>query len=69
MKETARIGIPLDLISWGGGGAFGLVNGLVVITRVGASHEMLGPDGIGRKITFGLDVAMFGGGSALGGLF
>lgn len=68
-KETARRGAPADVIRWGGGGAYGLVAGPMVILRVGATHEMLGPDGIGRKMTFSVDLGAFGTGFTSGGLF
>ena len=68
LKATQRAGIPVDIIGWGAGAGYGLVLGLMVILKVGASHECIGPDGIGRKITFSIELAAFGGGFS-GGLF
>lgn len=68
LKATQKAGIPVDVIGWGSGAGYGLVLGLMVILKVGASHEFIGPDGIGRKITFSVELASFGGGFS-GGLF
>lgn len=67
LKETQKRGQPVDLLGWGAGAALAFVLGPVVILKVGATHEMIGPDGIGRKITFTIELAKFGGGSGFGG--
>lgn len=69
LKDLARAGTPLDVIGWGAGASYGLVNGPMVMLRIGAVQEYLGPDGIGRKLTFSVDLGSFGGSSLTGGLF
>jgi hypothetical protein len=68
LKATAARGEPMDLVGWGAGAAFAFVLGPVCVLEVSATHEHIGADGIGRKITFNVEVGRFGG-SAGGGLF
>lgn len=68
LKLTARAGEPVDLVGWGGSGAYGLIIGAVCILEVGAAHEVIGADGIGRKIAFNVECGALGD-EAGGGLF
>ena len=68
LKVTQRSGIPVDILGWGTGSGYALVMGLACILKVGATHESLGPDGIGRKMTFSVELGAFGDGFS-GGLF
>jgi phage protein U len=68
LKATAAAGQPLDIVGWGAGAAYGLVIGPACILKVSATHEAIGPDGIGRKITFHVECGAFGE-SFGGGLF
>jgi phage protein U len=68
LKASQQRGQPLDLVGWGGGGAFAMILGPVCILKVSATHEMIGRDGIGRKIAFTVEVAKWGGGPP-GGFF
>ena len=69
LKATQAAGQPVPLVGWGAGAAYAVVFGLVAITEVGATHEYIGPDGIGRKIGFEVKVAPFGEDGPAGGLF
>jgi phage protein U len=69
LKATQALGEPVDVVGWGAAAGFASVLGTCVILKVGASHEHIGPDGIGRKITFTVELAKLGGGGAGGGLF
>lgn len=68
LKKTQAAGRPVPLLGWGEAGAYAMVLGPVCILKVSATHEAIGPGGIGRKITFNVEVARFGGGAG-GGLF
>jgi len=68
LKATQKAGRPVSLLGWGQGAAYAMVLGPVCILKVSATHEAIGPGGIGRKITFGVEVAKAGG-RAGGGLF
>jgi uncharacterized protein len=64
---TQRAGVPVEMVGWGAGAAYAMIMGPVCILKVSDTHEFIGPDGIGRKITFGIEVARFGGETAFGG--
>lgn len=68
LKLTQRQGVPVDLVGWGPGAAYARVYGAVVLLDVGARHESIGLGGVGRKITFTIEMAPFGDEGA-GGLF
>ncbi len=68
LKETQRLGQPVDMIGWGAAAAFAGVFGAVCIVKVGATHEYIHQSGIGRKLTFAIEVVPFGEGG-IGGLF
>lgn len=68
LQVTARAGRPVDIIGWGAGASYAAVLGAACILGVGGAHEMLGPDGIGRKLTFTIELGAFGDGAG-GGLF
>jgi hypothetical protein len=70
LKAIQSAAQPVMVIGWGAGAAFAIVLGFMVITRVGASHEAIGPDGIGRKVTFSIELSSFGGeDGGIAGLF
>jgi phage protein U len=70
LKATQRLGEPVMMVGWGAGGGYASVFGRIVILEVGATHEHLRADGIGRKIAFSIEVASFGGDAGVyGGLF
>ncbi len=69
LKATQSAGQPVELLGWAAGGVAASVFGSVVILEVGAEHESIHFDGIGRKIEFSVQVAPFGGDGAFGGLF
>lgn len=68
LKDSQKAGLPLDLIGWGAGAAFATIFGPVCILEISATHEHIGRDGLGRKLTFNVECAPFGEGGA-GGLF
>lgn len=68
LKDLQAQGDPVDVVGWGEGAFYADVLGPMCILKIGARHERLGPDGIGRKITFSVELAAFGGGGA-GGLW
>ena len=70
IKATQRAGVPIMMLGWASGGGYASVFGNVVLLSVGATHEYLRSDGIGRKIAFTIEVASFGGDAGgFGGLF
>ncbi len=69
LKGTQRAGVPLPLIGWGSGSSFAQMFGQVVVLEVSAIHEYLGPDGIGRKIGFTVELGAYGDDGPGGGLF
>jgi phage protein U len=68
LAALARSGAVVDVIGWGSGAAFGSVIGAMVILTISDAHEMIGPDGIGRKTAFSIELGSAGGGAS-GGLF
>lgn len=68
LKALQGLGEPVDVVGWGAGAAYAAVLGPMCILKVGAQHERLAPDGIGRKIAFSVELAVFGGGMG-GGLW
>jgi phage protein U len=60
LKGIQAAGRPVITMGWGAGATFAMVLGRMVILRVSAQHEAIGPDGIGRKITFGIELASYG---------
>lgn len=69
LKATQAAGQPVELIGWAAGGLAASVFGTVVILEVGATHEHIDFSGIGRKVSFTVKLAPFGGENAFGGLF
>ncbi|WP_276200549.1 phage tail protein [Chelatococcus sp. XZ-Ab1] len=69
LKATQSAGQPVDLLGWAAGGAAASVFGTVVILEVGAEHEWIGDNGIGRKVGFDVRIAPLGGDPRFGGLF
>ena len=70
LKATQAAGEPVELLGWSVGGLAAEVFGSVVILEVGAEHEHIHFNGIGRKTTFSVSLAPFGGdGGPFGGLF
>jgi len=70
LKATQAAGEPVELLGWSAGGIAAEVFASVVILEVGAEHEYIHDDGIGRKTTFDVKMAPFGGDSGpFGGLF
>jgi uncharacterized protein len=67
IKAVQASGEPVDMLGWGAGAGYALVLGPVCILKVTAAHEHIGLTGIGRKITFGVEVAKWGGGPGGGG--
>jgi phage protein U len=68
LKAIQAAGEPIIVMGWGAGASFALVLGRMCILKVSAQHEAIGPDGIGRKVTFNVELATFGS-DAGGGLF
>jgi phage protein U len=69
LKATQAAGQPVELLGAAAGGDGASVFGTVVILEVGATHEHIDFSGIGRKVTFSVKLAPFGGDGAFGGLF
>ena len=69
VRATQLAGKPVPLIGMVAG-LVGTVYGLVVILSVSDAQEYLdGATGVGRKLSFDVEVAPFGGDGPLGGLF
>lgn len=68
LKQTQRLGQPVDLLGWAAGGAAANVFGAVVILEVGNKHSRIGASGIGRRAEFSVKLGVFGD-DAGGGLF
>lgn len=69
LKQLQRMPEPIDMIGGGGINAYATVFGPVVLLDVGATHEHIHADGVGRKVSFSIELAPFGGGAYGGGLF
>jgi uncharacterized protein len=60
LKGLQQAGQPIEMIGWGAGASFAVVMGSVVILKIGATHEAIGPDGIGRKTAFNIELGAYG---------
>lgn len=60
LKALQRNPEPVDMIGGAAAGSYATVFGPVVILDVGATHEHIGQGGIGRKVTFSVELAPFG---------
>lgn len=70
LKSLQQIPEPVDMIGGAGIGSYATVFGPVVILDVGATHEYIGASGVGRKVTFSIELAPFGDDPyGFGGLF
>lgn len=69
IRATQRAARPVTMLGWAGAGIAARIFGLVVILSVSDSQTSINRDGVGRRLSYDIDVAPFVDGGKPIGLF
>jgi len=59
LRATQAAALPVPMIGWAGNGWAALMYGLVVILRIDDQQSFINRQGLGRRISFDIEVAPF----------